>query len=78
MPAVKMGRVQRLAEAFNAESRLRLHGFAFKFLLIVPVLVAFAAQHHGPVLDALAYFSLWYGVFSGFFAIIRQEKVNPA
>lgn len=78
MPAAKMGPVQRLADAFDAESRLRLRGFAFKLLLIIPVSIVFAAQHHGPVLGALAYFCFWYGLFSGLFAIIRQEKVNPA
>jgi hypothetical protein len=61
-----MGPVQRLAAAFDAESRLRLRGFAFKLFLIVPVSVVFAAQHHGPVLGALAYFCYWYGLFSGF------------
>jgi hypothetical protein len=73
-----MGPVQRLAAAFDAESRLRLRGFAFKLFLIVPVSVVFAAQHHGPVLVALAYFCYWYGLFSGFFAVILQEKINPA
>jgi hypothetical protein len=73
-----MGQMQRVAEAFDAASRLRLRGFAFKLFLIVPVSVVFAAQHHGPVLGALAYFCFWYSLFSGFFAIIRQEKVDPA
>jgi hypothetical protein len=77
MPAAKIGPVQRLAAAFDAESRLRLRGFAFKLFLIVPVSIVFAARHQGPVLGAIAYFCLWYGLFSGFFAIIRQEKIDP-
>jgi hypothetical protein len=78
MPTAKIGPVQRLAAAFDAESRLRLRVFAFKLFLIIPISIVFAARHHGPVLGALAYFFFWYGLFSGFFAIIRQEKVNPA
>jgi hypothetical protein len=78
MPTVKIEPVQKLAEAFDAESRLRLRGFAFKLFLIMPVSVVFAVQHRGPLLGAFAYFCFWYGLFSGFFAIIRQEKVNPA
>ena len=38
----------------------------------------FAVQHREPILGALSWFCIWFGLFSGFFAIIRQEKLNPA
>jgi hypothetical protein len=70
--------VRRLKEALDTGSRLRLRSFAFKLLLIIPVSIVFAAQHQGPVLGALTYFCFWFGLFSGFFAIIRQEKFNSS
>jgi hypothetical protein len=57
-------------------SRLRLRAFAFKLVLLVPVSIAFAAQHHYSLFGSLAYFCFWFGVFSGLSACMQRHKFN--
>ena len=61
-------------ENLDSASRLRLRGFGFKLLLVVPISVLFAAAHHIPPLQAAGFFCLWYAMFAALVGLAQQHR----
>jgi hypothetical protein len=64
--------------SLDQASRLRLRIFAFKLLIAIPVLVAFASQRNYPMLGMMSFFCYWNGIFAGMAALLQRHKVNAA
>jgi hypothetical protein len=59
-------------------SERRLHAFAFKVLLLIPISVAFAASRNVPAFNAAAFFCGWYSSFAGLAAAVQRHRLNAA
>jgi len=62
------------AAKMDQASRLRLRAFAFKLVMLIPVSIVFAGQHHYSLFGSLAYFCFWFGLFSGISACLQRHK----
>jgi len=67
-----------LARIPDPQSRLRLHIFGFKLLVLIPASVLLAAHRSLPLLTTICFFCFWNSVFASLAALVQCQRHRAA